>query len=69
MDSPWRRLATAFLLLPWMLGSGAAQAQSYPTHAVRLISDSGAGSAIDVSLRIIADGLSRVWGQQAVVIN
>jgi tripartite-type tricarboxylate transporter receptor subunit TctC len=70
MHAHWRRFAavSVFLLLP-MFGVGAAQAQSYPSRPVRLISDSAAGSAIDVSLRIIADGLSRVWGQQAVVIN
>ena len=30
---------------------------------------SAPGSAIDVPVRIIADGLSKIWGQQAVVIN
>jgi tripartite-type tricarboxylate transporter receptor subunit TctC len=64
-----QRLAAVFLLLLPMLGASGARAQSYPTHAIRLISDSGAGGAIDVSLRIIADGLTRVWGQQAVVID
>src|SRR5580658_5142453 len=69
MHGRWRRFAVAsFFLLP-LLGAAAAQAQSYPTHPVRLISDSAAGSAVDVSLRIIADGLTRVWGQQAAVIN
>jgi tripartite-type tricarboxylate transporter receptor subunit TctC len=69
MHARWWPFATAFLFLPWMLGTVAAQAQNYPTHAVRLISDSAAGSAIDVSLRIIADGLTRVWGEQAVMVN
>jgi tripartite-type tricarboxylate transporter receptor subunit TctC len=66
-----RRLITALLCLPPLLciAAGAAQAQDYPTHAVRLISDSGPGSAIDVSMRIIADALGKVWGQQAAVIN
>jgi tripartite-type tricarboxylate transporter receptor subunit TctC len=64
-----QRLAAVFLLLLPMLGASGARAQSYPTHAIRLISDSAAGGAIDVSLRIIADGLTRVWGQQAVVID
>jgi tripartite-type tricarboxylate transporter receptor subunit TctC len=36
---------------------------------VRLISDSAPGSAIDVTMRIIAERLGKVWGQQAVVIN
>jgi tripartite-type tricarboxylate transporter receptor subunit TctC len=44
-------------------------AQDYPSHPVRLISDSAPGSAIDVTMRIIAERLGKVWGQQAVVIN
>ncbi len=61
----------AWLAVPAVLGMPvtAARAQDYPTHPVRLISDSAPGSAIDVTMRIIADGLSRVWGQQAVLIN
>jgi tripartite-type tricarboxylate transporter receptor subunit TctC len=46
-----------------------ARAQDFPTHPVRIITDSAPGSAIDVPVRIIADGLSKIWGQQAVVIN
>jgi tripartite-type tricarboxylate transporter receptor subunit TctC len=63
-------IAVSLSLLP-ILGIAAcpAQAQNYPTHPVRLITDSGAGGAIDAIMRIIADGLNRVWGQQAVVIN
>ncbi|HEY5597252.1 MAG TPA: tripartite tricarboxylate transporter substrate binding protein [Kiloniellales bacterium] len=46
-----------------------AQAQGYPSKPVTIISDSAPGSAIDTSLRIIADGLSRRWNQQVVVLN
>ena len=49
--------------------SAPALAQDYPTHVVRLITDSAPGSSIDVPVRIIAEGLSKIWGQQAVVIN
>ncbi len=71
MHKGYRRFLTALLCLPPLLciGTRAAQAQNYPTHAVRLISDSAPGSAIDVSMRIIADALGKVWGQQAAVIN
>src|ERR1700733_15015745 len=48
---------------------GVARAQDYPSHPVKLISDSAPGSAIDVTMRIIADGLSHTLGQQAVLIN
>jgi tripartite-type tricarboxylate transporter receptor subunit TctC len=53
-----------------MLAAGAASAQTdYPNNPVRLISDSGSGSAIDTGLRIIADGMSRYWNQQVVIVN
>jgi tripartite-type tricarboxylate transporter receptor subunit TctC len=47
----------------------ATRAEDYPNRPVRLITDSAPGSAIDVPVRLIADGLSRIWGQQAVVVN
>src|SRR5262249_14274931 len=66
-----RWFITAWLFLLPMLGMGAAvaQAQDYPARPVRIISDSGPGSAIDATQRIICDALTRVWGQQAVLIN
>jgi tripartite-type tricarboxylate transporter receptor subunit TctC len=36
---------------------------------VRLISDSGPGSAVDVGIRVVADGMSQVWHQQVIVLN
>jgi tripartite-type tricarboxylate transporter receptor subunit TctC len=62
----WIAIA-ALWLAPMLLGG--AQAQDYPTRPVRIITDSGPGSAVDSTNRIIADSLSRVLGQQAVVIN
>jgi tripartite-type tricarboxylate transporter receptor subunit TctC len=46
-----------------------SRAQDYPNRPVRFITDSAPGSAIDLPVRIIAEGLSRIWGQQVVVIN
>jgi tripartite-type tricarboxylate transporter receptor subunit TctC len=71
MNSSWHRTIAGLLpLLVVLLGlSAPAPAQDYPTHAVRLITDSAPGSSIDVPVRIIAEGLSNIWGQQAVVIN
>src|SRR6201998_4377468 len=68
--TPGRRRVLLLGLLLWICAAGApAQAQNYPAHPVRLISDSAPGSAIDVAMRIIAERLSTVWGEQAVVIN
>jgi tripartite-type tricarboxylate transporter receptor subunit TctC len=38
-------------------------------RAVRIICDSGLGSATDVTARLVAEGLSRIWKQQVVVLN
>jgi tripartite-type tricarboxylate transporter receptor subunit TctC len=46
-----------------------AHAGDYPSRPVRLIVDSAPGSAVDTSARIIAEGLSRRWGQQVVTVN
>ena len=65
------RIATILLsLLGATVGSIlAADAQDYPNRPVRIITDSAPGGAIDVPVRIIAEGLSRIWGQQAIVVN
>jgi tripartite-type tricarboxylate transporter receptor subunit TctC len=50
--------------------AGEAFAQGgYPNRPVRVISDSSPGSAVDVGLRVIFDGLSQHWNQQVIVVN
>ena len=46
-----------------------AQADSYPSKPVRIVVDSAAGSANDVTARIIADRLSKIWNQQVLTLN
>ena len=57
--------------LTTLLAASAAQAQAgnYPDKPVTIISDAGAGSSPDVAMRIVADGLGKIWGQNAVVVN
>jgi tripartite-type tricarboxylate transporter receptor subunit TctC len=59
----------AVAALAAVLSAGAARADDYPNRPVKLITDSAPGSAIDITMRIIADGLSHTLGQQAVLIN
>jgi tripartite-type tricarboxylate transporter receptor subunit TctC len=57
------------LLAVWFAGDVNAQPTGYPAKPVRIISDSAPGSAVDVSLRIVADGLGAQWNQQVLVVN
>ena len=48
---------------------GAALGQTYPARPVRFIVPFPAGGSTDVGARLIADNLSRVFGQQVFVEN
>jgi tripartite-type tricarboxylate transporter receptor subunit TctC len=49
---------------------GVAHAQSdFPNKPVKIIIDSAPGSATDVASRLMAERLSQVRGQQAVIVN
>ena len=51
------------------LSLGAQAQGTFPEKPVRIIVDSAPGSATDVSVRLMAERLSAIWGQQAVVDN
>jgi tripartite-type tricarboxylate transporter receptor subunit TctC len=65
----WLHIATLCLLTFPMASAAHAQGVNYPDKAVTIISDAGAGASPDVATRIVADGLDKIWGQQAVVVN
>jgi tripartite-type tricarboxylate transporter receptor subunit TctC len=67
MMGQWKCWKIAWLAL--VVLAVPASAQTYPDKAVRIISDSAPGSAVDVGLRTIADGLSQHWRQQVVIEN
>ena len=46
-----------------------ALAQQYPDKPVTIISNSAAGSTPDAVLRVIADRLGQIWGQQVMAVN
>jgi tripartite-type tricarboxylate transporter receptor subunit TctC len=56
---------TAAMLLPVL----PAQAQGFPTKPVRILTPFPPGSGPDAALRLVADSLSRKWGQPVVVEN
>lgn len=65
----WFVLACLLGLSTTAVNEARAQATDYPNGPVRIISDSSAGSTVDVVLRIIADGMSQHWGQQVLIVN
>ena len=44
-------------------------ADDFPSHPVKIIVQTAAGSSLDVMARLVAEPLSQTWGQQAVIIN
>lgn len=68
--SSFRFIKVAGAALCIAMGSSSAGfAQSYPNKPVRIIVQTAAGSSIDVSARLLADHLTRRWGQQVIVLN
>jgi tripartite-type tricarboxylate transporter receptor subunit TctC len=66
---PWYKSVSLPLLALAANLAVPAQAGDYPTRAVRIISDSAPGSAVDVTLRLVADRLGQAWGQQVLAVN
>ena len=64
----WRGMiaAAAFALV---FVQTPANAQDWPSKPVRILVGFGAGGGTDVATRVVADGLSKVLGQQFVVEN
>ncbi len=50
-------------------GLAPVYAQNYPTRAVRIIVGFPPGGGVDVAARIIAQGLSEVWGNQNAIVD
>lgn len=50
-------------------GVNAAQSQEYPTQTIRIIVPFTPGGGTDLTARIVADQLSKEWGQSIVVEN
>jgi tripartite-type tricarboxylate transporter receptor subunit TctC len=59
-------LTTAGILLA---SAGGARTEEFPGSPVRIISDSAPGSSIDVTMRLLADQLQKIWGKQVLVVN
>src|SRR5215475_12053233 len=65
-----QRLAFGVVCLAALvLAAKPSTAQTWPQRAVKFVVTLGAGSGVDIGTRLIADRLSRLWGQPVVVEN
>jgi len=46
-----------------------AQAQGYPNQPIKVMVQQGAGGSLDIAMRILAEHLSPILGQQVIVVN
>ena len=63
----WNRLAAAGVV--GMTACVAVQAQNYPTRPVRIMVGYAPGGGVDVAARIVAQGLTEVWGNQTALVE
>ena len=69
MKTYWHCCLLASVLATSTIAEALAQSGTYPSKPVQIIADSSAGSAPDVALRFVTDRLSKIWGQQILVVN
>ncbi len=62
-------LLAAFLHSGTAWSAEASSADAWPQHPVKVVVPVGPGSGADVAARLVADQLSRRWGQAVVVEN
>ncbi|HUC47780.1 MAG TPA: tripartite tricarboxylate transporter substrate binding protein [Xanthobacteraceae bacterium] len=65
----WLVAAFCFTVLSFAALAPRASAEDWPTRPVRLILTLGPGSGADIGARMLADKLSKRWGQPVIVDN
>ena len=65
----WLRIAGLGLAALSAATAAHAQADNYPNKTVTIISDAAPGSTPDVDARFVAEGLSKAFDHQFIVIN
>ena len=68
IEKATRVLMCAIVAAAWMCGS-ASWAQDFPVKPVRYVVPFPAGTGNDIVGRLVAERLTRLWGQQVIVDN
>lgn len=63
------RALRAGLALALVVVASVVRADDFPARPIKIIVQTSAGSSLDVMARLIAEPLSQIWKQQAIVIN
>ncbi len=63
------RAVLALFAMSVMLGTGASAQEPFPTRTITLIVPYPAGGVVDLTARLLADGLKDQLGQPVVVLN
>jgi tripartite-type tricarboxylate transporter receptor subunit TctC len=64
-----RVIESAAAVVVAVASCATAQAQNYPTRPVRIMVGYAPGGGVDVAARIVAHGLTEVWGNQTAVVD
>lgn len=63
------KIVAVVLSLVLAAGAGVARAETYPARPITLIVPYSAGGGTDIMARLVANELSKMWGQPVIVDN
>jgi tripartite-type tricarboxylate transporter receptor subunit TctC len=63
-----QKIALPFVLLAY-LAAAPAHAQDFPSRAIKIICAVPAGGGVDVTARVLADSMQKMWGYPVTVEN
>jgi len=64
-----KHIARALLAIALAAAAGPAAAQDWPSKPVKWILSQPAGASPDITARLVAERLSKIWGRQVIVDN
>jgi tripartite-type tricarboxylate transporter receptor subunit TctC len=64
-----RRLLCFCIAFSCLLAGAQSRAQSWPSKPVRFVLSQPPGTGPDIISRLLAERLTRIWGQQVVIDN